>query len=106
MTLAATGAEPGVNRRLGASWLRARAARALDVAMPLWMASGAMVLFDPSPYELGFLLVLPLMVLAGQRLTRSTLPLFFCVIGFIPFAIIGAFQATFTPTTDSLVFVA
>jgi len=78
--------------------------RMLDFMVGFWIFTGGMVLFEPSPYELTFLVVLPLAIVAGIGLYRSTFGLFAILIGFTPFALIACFQVRFTPITDALIF--
>jgi O-antigen ligase len=85
--------------------LRAKSLRLLDWLVAFWVFTGGMVLFEPSPYELSFLLVLPVALFAGFGLHRSTLGLLALFVGFIPFALIGAFQSRFTALGDALIFV-
>lgn len=78
--------------------------RLLDFMVGLWIFTGGMVLFEPSPYELTFLVVLPLAFVAGLGLYRSTFGLLAILIGFTPFALIACFQVRFTPISDALIF--
>ncbi|KKC36656.1 hypothetical protein WH87_13530 [Devosia epidermidihirudinis] len=78
--------------------------RLLHPVVALWIFSGCLVLIEPSPYELIFLLVLPLAVLAGVNLYRSTFGLLAIIIGFTPFALIAAFQVRYNSVTDAIVF--
>lgn len=78
--------------------------RLLDVMVGIWIFTGGMVLFEPSPYELSFMLVLPLAFVAGLGLYRSTFGLLAILIGFTPFALIACFQVRFTPISDALIF--
>lgn len=89
---------------LGLAVIRARALRMLDVMVAIWIFTGALVLFEPSPYELSFLVVLPLAFVAGIGLYRSTFGLFAILVGFTPFALIACFQVRFTPISDALIF--
>lgn len=76
----------------------------LDRTVSFWIFMGGMVLFEPSPYEFAFALVLPLALVAGLKLYRSTVPLFILTVALAPFAITAAFQATFTPVATTLVY--
>lgn len=100
--------DSGLDRRAakapGLPALRAGMTRALNGMVALWIFSGSVVLFEPSPYELAFLMVLPLAVMAGVGLYRSTLGLLAIMILFTPFALIAVFQVRFTPITNALVF--
>jgi O-antigen ligase len=78
--------------------------RWLDIMVAVWIFTGGMVLFEPSPYELTFLIVLPLAFVAGMGLYRSTFGLLAILIGFTPFALIACFQVRFTPISDALIF--
>lgn len=93
-------------RALGIAFLRGHARGLLNTAIAVWIFTGGLVLVEPSPYELMFVLVLPLALLAGINVFRSTLPLLAIVIGFIPFALIGAFQSSYDTTQDALTFAA
>lgn len=84
--------------------IRSRAASMLDVLVATWIFAGGFVAFEPSPYELVFLLVLPLTVVAGLGLYRSTFGLLAILVGFTPFALIACFQVRFTPISDALIF--
>jgi O-antigen ligase len=78
--------------------------RWLDFMVAVWIFTGGLVLFEPSPYELTFLIVLPLAFVAGMGLYRSTFGLLAMLIGFTPFALIACFQVRFTPINDALIF--
>ena len=88
----------------GLDILRRRAVRLLDVLVAVWIFAGGIVLFEPSPYELAFLLVLPMAVFAGVGLYRSTFGLLAIMLGFTPFALIACFQVRFTPISEALIF--
>ncbi|HTO28334.1 MAG TPA: O-antigen ligase family protein [Devosia sp.] len=78
--------------------------RWLDFMVAVWIFTGGLVLFEPSPYELTFMIVLPLAFVAGMGLYRSTFGLLAILIGFTPFALIACFQVRFTPINDALMF--
>lgn len=84
--------------------VRAKAMRLLDYVVAVWIFSGALVLFDPSPYELMFVAVLPVAFLAGMHIYRSTFGIFAILVGFTPFAMIAIFQVRFTPIAEAFVF--
>lgn len=88
----------------GRAYLRSRAAVLLDGLVAFWIFSGGMVVTEPSPYELSFLLVLGVALFAGFGLYRSTLGLLVLFVGFIPFALIAAFQVKHNDLTDALIF--
>lgn len=91
-------------RGLGLAVMRVRAARLLDIMVGVWIFTGGLVLFEPSPYELTFLVVLPLAFVAGIGLYRSTFGLLAIMIAFTPFALIACFQVKFTDVSDALIF--
>jgi hypothetical protein len=89
----------------GASYLRTRANTLLDWTVSLWIFAGSVVITEPSPYELAFVITFAVSLFAGSfAFRRSTLGLLVLWATFIPFAVIAAFQATFTPLTDALLF--
>lgn len=89
---------------MGAAFLRSQATRLLNFTVGVWVFAGGMVLIEPSPYEVAFLMVLVLAVAANIHLYRSSVGLLAILMGFIPFAMIAAFQVRYTPTTDALLF--
>src|SRR5690554_6144428 len=89
---------------LAAEAVRLRATRLLDALVGVWIFSGGFVLIEPSPYELTFLLLLPIAVMAGMGLYRSTFGLLAIIIAFTPFALIAAFQVKYTSVADALSF--
>jgi hypothetical protein len=89
----------------GGAYLQARLGTLLKWAVALWIFAGSIVITEPSPYELSFALVLAVSLFTGGfAFQRTTLGLLVLWVMFIPFALIGAFQATFTPLTDALLF--
>jgi hypothetical protein len=105
--LSATGPfDPGLagSREAGADWVRQRAMKLLDAVVAVWIFAGGIVLIEPSPYEVMFLLVLPLAIAAGIGLYRSTFGLLAILIGFTPFALIACLQVRFTPISEALIF--
>jgi hypothetical protein len=92
-------------RTRGGAYVQARLGTLLGWAVALWVFCGSIVVTEPSPYELSFVLVLGVSLLAGSfAFQRTTLGLLVLWALFIPFALIAAFQATFTPLTDALLF--
>ncbi|GAB5427245.1 MAG: polysaccharide biosynthesis O-antigen ligase family protein UppF [Devosia indica] len=89
---------------LGLHVMRARASRMLELSVGLWIFCGGFVLIEPSPYELAFLAVLALAVLANIDLYRSTTALLSVIIGFIPFALIAVFQVRNSTLADAMLF--
>ncbi|HWU18285.1 MAG TPA: hypothetical protein VN155_11435 [Devosia sp.] len=92
------------SRSFALSVLRSKAGRLLDILVGFWIFSGGFVLFEPSPYELTFLAVLPVAIFAGMGLYRSTFGLFAIMVGFTPFALIAVFQVRITPLDEALIF--
>jgi O-antigen ligase len=76
------------------------------VLVGLWIFSGGFVFTDPAAYEPLFLLVVIVGGVGGWVLHRSTLPLMVLFLGFIPFALIAAFQVQYIAVSDAFVFVA
>jgi O-antigen ligase len=93
------------SKGLGLAFMRVRVQRLLDVLVGFWIFTGALVFVEPSPYEVSFLAVLPVAFMAGMGLYRSTLGLLGIFVGFIPFALIGAFQVRTKPLDEALIFV-
>jgi len=76
----------------------------LSVFVFLWIFSSGFVFIEPSPYEVMFLLVLPLVPLAGLGLHRGTTPLFVLLALFVPFALIAAFQVQFSEIWEAMLY--
>ncbi len=95
--------QAGANKP-GLAHLRKRAARLMDMLVALWIFSGGIVLFEPSPYELTFLLLLPVAIFAGVGLYRSTLGLIGIIMVFTPFTLIACFQVKFSTIPEALIF--
>lgn len=93
-----------VGTAAAATWLQTRAARLLDTLVAVWVFCGAMVITEPSPYELAFLLVMGVSVLAGFALRRGTLPLLTLFVLFVPFAVLAAFQVRYSSAGEALVY--
>lgn len=98
-------AEIADRRAAGRAYLRARAATLLDWAVAFWIFCGSVVITEPSPYELVFLMVVAISMFAASfAFQRATLGLLVIWATFIPFAIIAGFQPTFTPIPNALTF--
>lgn len=105
MATALSEGQSGASRQAaGLPYLRLRAARLLDWLVAFWVFSGGMVITEPSPYELSFLIVLAVALFAGLGLYRSTLGLLVLFAAFIPFALIAAFVVKFSDLTDAIIF--
>ncbi len=83
---------------------RARGLTLVDRLVPFWIACGAVVITEPSPYEVAFLLVLAASLLGGFNLHRGSLGLLGLIGLFIPFAYVAAFQVRFNGVTDALIY--
>ncbi|HVY52519.1 MAG TPA: hypothetical protein VHA07_13285 [Devosia sp.] len=93
------------HRAEGRAYLRARLARLLDWAVAVWIFFGSIVITEPSPYELMFLVVVAISLFSASfAFRRSTLGLLVIWATFIPFAIVAGFQPTFTPIPAALTF--
>lgn len=90
----------------GVAYLKQRAAWLLPLLVGVWMFSGGVVMFEPSPYEFVFLLVLPVALIAGMPLYRGTLNSFNLLVWFLPFSLIAALQVHHITYTKSLIYAA
>lgn len=88
----------------GLAHLRAALRPLLYVLVAFWIFSGSIVLFEPSPYELLFLLVLPFGIVAGVGVHRGTFSLFAIIILFVPFALIAAMQVRYGEPLDAFLY--
>lgn len=88
----------------GAAWLRARASTLLHALVAVWIFAGGMVITEPSPYELAFLLVLAASGFAAFTFRRSMLGLLVLFAAFVPFAYLAAFQVKFNSVPDALIY--
>jgi O-antigen ligase len=105
VSIAATGADELAGAKAsGRAYVKARADRLLDWLVAFWIFCGGFVITEPSPYELGFIMVLGVSLVAGFGIYRSTLGLIVITIAFTPFAIIAAFQVKFTEIPTALIF--
>lgn len=91
-------------RGIGQSFIQSRGRFWLKWIVSAWVFSGAMVLTEPAPYELIFLFVLPVALLAGVGLHRSTLTLFLLISLFTPFALLAAFQVKFSTVPEAMLY--
>lgn len=98
--------EVSSSRQIGRAFVRAGTTKALNLTVWLWIFSGGIILFEPSFYEMLFVLVLGLAVAAGLQLYSSITPLLLLSVPFAGFGLIAAFQVRYTALTDSLMFVA
>ncbi len=104
MSIAAAEGPDATRAALAGAVIKARARSLLPVMVAVWIFSGGFVLIEPSPYELVFVLVLPVAIIAGLQLFRGTLNLFNLLVAFVPFAVIGAFQPRNTEVLASLIY--
>ncbi|WP_169194789.1 O-antigen ligase family protein [Devosia sp. MC1541] len=88
----------------GRAYMSAVASKVFVAVVWIWVFSGGLVFFEPSLYEVLFLLTLGMMVAVRMPLFPSTLPLLGLIIPFSMFATIAAFQVRHAPLTDALIF--
>ena len=93
------------SRRLGSAYLRTKVQVAFDFLVGFWIFTGCLVFVEPSPYEVSFVLVLPVAFMAGMGIYRSTLGLLALFVAFIPFGLIAAFQAQVLTIGEEIIFV-
>lgn len=107
MALAAVGGDLGVLQRQRArAYLREGLKTWLDRLVWVWIFMGGLVIVEPSPYEFVFIPVFAVSLFARLKIYPATSIPLFLAIAMSPFAITGAFQATFTPTKTTLVYAA
>lgn len=92
-------------KRAGRAYLRTKVQALFDFLVGFWIFTGCLVFVEPSPYEVSFVLMLPVAFMAGMGIYRSTLGLLALFVAFIPFALISAFQARVLPISDEIIFV-
>ncbi len=86
------------------SALNRLARKILPPAVMVWVASGGLVIIEPSPYELMFFLVLPIAFFAGMKIHRRALGLFKLMVMFLPFALLATFQVKYASLTSAMIF--
>jgi len=80
-------------------------ARTLMMALvPVWIAGGAFVLFEPSPYELLFVAVFGLALIAGMPISRRTNNFLLAIMLFIPPAFVAITQMQYSTLSKGLIF--
>ncbi len=104
MTLALPASSSLGRSERGRAWLGASAKRALGLLVGIWIFSGGFVIFEPSPYEVTFLLAFAVALAGGLQLRRETLPLLLIVVAFTPFALIAPFFTLYQDVLDGLIF--
>jgi len=72
--------------------------------IPIWIAGGALVLFEPSPYELVFLAVFGCALLAGIPISRRTNNYLMATLLFIPPAFVAILQMQYSTLSKGLIF--
>lgn len=102
-TLSGRVAQPGLVPP-GLVHLRAALRPLLYVLVAFWVFCGSIVLFEPSPYEFLFLLVLPFGIVAGVGIHRGTFSLFAIIALFVPFALIAVMQARYGEPFDAFLY--
>lgn len=104
MTLTGTSEWTAAAPPAGSAWVRARQLWLLNALVAFWVFCGGMIITEPSPYEVAFLLVLAVSLTGGLGLHRGTLGLMVLFAAFIPFATIAAFQVRFATVSDALIY--
>lgn len=104
MTAIAHSAVPPDGNSLGRAFLRRKVQAVLGAVVAVWIFSGGFVMFEPSPYEVMFIVAFGVALLGGLRLHRETLPLLLIILWFTPFALIAVFQVRYLSLTDALIF--
>lgn len=94
----------GASPVAAAGWFRQRVDTMVHLLVPIWIFFGAVVITEPSPYELMFVIVLGTSLFGGIRLHRSTLGLLILFGLFVPFAYVAAFQVRYNPLIGSLIY--
>jgi len=94
-----------VSATLGRAWLAARMNGLLDKSVAFWIFSGSVVIAEPSPYEFAFFIVLGVSLFASKfAFKREALGIAVLWLAFVPFALIAAFPAKYTPTSETMIF--
>ncbi len=88
----------------GLEFLRTMAQSGLHWLVAIWIFAGGFVFMEPSPYEVMFLLVLPVALMTRVGVYRHTLKLFMLLVAFVPFALIAVFQVKYSEVSDALIY--
>ena len=78
--------------------------RLMMMLVPIWIAGGALVLIEPSPYEVVFVAVLVCALIAGLPISRRTNNYLMAVLLFIPPAFIAILQMKYSTLSKGLIF--
>ncbi len=70
--------------------------RMMMLLVPIWIAGGALVMFEPSPYELVFLAVFACALLGGMPISRRTNNFLMAILLFIPPAFVAILQMKYS----------
>ncbi|MCZ4270817.1 O-antigen ligase family protein [Maritalea porphyrae] len=82
----------------------ALAHRLMMMLVPVWIAGGALVMFEPSPYELVFVAVFACAMLAGMPISRRTNTYLMATLLFIPPAFVAILQMQYSTLSKGLIF--
>src|SRR5690554_5324088 len=104
MSLAAGAATTAARSAAGRRFVVSCAVLLLEALVPLWVFSGALVMAEPSPYELMFIFCLGVALFGGFSVHRSTLGLLLLVVAAIPFAVLAAFQGRYNDPADAFIY--
>ena len=103
-TSVALPASRGETKALARAYMSAGLKTWLDRVVSAWIFVGGLVIIEPSPYEFMFAIVIPVALFAGLKVYRSTVGLFMIAAIFMPFGLVAAFQATYTPITTTIIY--
>jgi len=88
----------------GLAFVQAMAQSWLHWLVALWVFAGGFVFMEPSPYEVMFVLVLPVALMTRVGIYRGTLKLLMLLVTFVPFALLAAFQVKYLEVSDALIY--
>jgi hypothetical protein len=91
-------------KAMSQAWMKAGLNANLDRLVVLWVFLGGFTIIEPSPYEFGFALVLPVAIFASMKLYRPIGILLVLTAVFTPFAVIAAFQVVYTPLSSAILY--
>lgn len=78
--------------------------RLMMLLVPIWIAGGALVMFEPSPYELVFLAVFACALLGGLPISRRTNNFLMAILLFIPPAFVAILQMKYSTLSKGMIF--
>lgn len=78
--------------------------RLMMLLVPIWIAGGALVMFEPSPYELVFLAVFACALMGGLPISRRTNNFLMAILLFIPPAFVAILQMKYSTLSKGMIF--